>query len=65
MADKRSQGGNGMACSRARARLNWVSQDQRRDEIQSGIHRRHDRFGTVRLTQTCSRSETHSIHHLM
>ena len=33
-------GGNGMACSRAKARLNWVSQGQRRGEMQSEAARR-------------------------
>ena len=34
------QAGNGMACSRAKARLNWVSQGQRRGEMQSEAARR-------------------------
>ena len=34
------QAGNGMACSRAKARLNWVSQGQRRVEMQSEAARR-------------------------
>ena len=31
------QAGNGMACSRAKARLNWVSQGQRRGRCNTGI----------------------------
>ena len=34
------QAGNGMACSRAKARLNWVSQGQRPGEMQSEAARR-------------------------
>ena len=37
------QAGNGMACSRAKARLNWVSQGQRRGRCK--VRRRAERFG--------------------
>ena len=48
---RRRQAGNGMACSRAKARLNWVSQGQRRGRCK--VRRRAERV--IRPTRAKAR----------
>ena len=51
LQDGRRQAGNGMACSRAKARLNWVSQGQRRGRCK--VRRRAERV--IRPTRAKTR----------
>ena len=55
VADGRRQAGSGIACSRARARLNWFSQGQRLGTAGSGLSHPHspDAFCRTHLVLVC------------